>query len=376
MDHTLSLLRPAVGFESLDESWQAVALGFLVEKAGRTGSRRTVETYGRTIRRFLACVDGPAAATPFDVHRFAYGLSDDGSPPSPSTVAVRLTAIGGLYNFACRMRVIDTNPALDVRRPVGRRAQPRGLTTEEVARLLAVIPDTPSGLLDRAMIVTAVLTGLRRSEVVDLRVIAPTRGGTARYEVRTKGGAVRRRELPDPAWRAILAATAAAGRTFRADDLHAFPVSDATFYAHLRHHASTAGLDGVSPHVLRHTAAKLRRGAGATIEGVCSLLGHQSISTTATYLRQLEDERDDGWERVASSLGIGVDRTTAGPPERSRPIQEVRHGGCANSRRVWIGGHVHAPLPRPDPTPAREPGRTRSRGAARRRTRRRPAPRP
>jgi hypothetical protein len=95
----------------------------LVQRAGRSGSRRTVETYGRTIRRYLACVGDPAAATPFDVHRFAYGLSDDGSPPSPSpsTVAVRLAAVGGLYGFAVRMRVIDASPALDARRPVARR---------------------------------------------------------------------------------------------------------------------------------------------------------------------------------------------------------------------------------------------------------------
>jgi len=285
MDSTLSLLHPRVGFESLDESWQAVALGFLAEKAGRSGSRRTVETYGRTIRRFLACVGDPAAATPFDVHRFAYGLSDDGSPPSPSTVAVRLAAVGGLYNFAVRMRVIDTSPALYVHRPAARRPQPRGLATEEVARLLAVIPDTTTGLLDRAMIVTAVLTGLRRSEVAELQVIAPARGVAPRYEVRVKGGAVRRRELPWPAWEAILAAAGAACRTVGAEGARAFPASAGTFNAHLRRHADTAGLCRVSCHVLRHTAAKLRRGSGASIEDVCALLGHRSIATTATYLR-------------------------------------------------------------------------------------------
>jgi site-specific recombinase XerD len=377
MDQPLSLLQIRGSFESLEESWHAVALGFLVEKAGRSGSRRTAETYGRTIRRFLACVGDPARATPLDVHRFAYSLDKEGSPPSPSTVAGRLTAVGGLYNFAVRMCVIDVNPVLDLRRPVARPGQPRGLSTEEVARLLAVIPDTPSGLLDRAMIVTAVLTGLRRSEVAMLRVIAPTAGVAPRYEVRTKGGAVRRRELPDPAWQTILTAAGAAGRIIEAEGARAFPVSSATFYAHLRRHAATAAISGVSPHVLRHTAAKLRRKAGATIEGVCSLLGHQNISTTATYLRQLEDEHDDGWGRIASSLGLGVERTTAGPPTRSRPIDEVGRGGCWTSRPTpWRGAQVSAHLPRRDPTTAREPGGERRRRAARRWTRRRAATRP
>jgi integrase/recombinase XerD len=170
--------------------------------------------------------------------------------------------------------------------------------------LLAVIPDTPTGLLDRAMIVTAVLTGLRRSEVAELQVIAPARSGTPRYEVRIKGGSVRRRELPGPAWEAILAAADAAGRAVGAEGVRAFPASAGTFNAHLRRHVEAAGLGRVSCHVLRHTAAKLRRRTGASIEEVCALLGHRSIATTATYLCQLEDERDDGWGDVASSLGL------------------------------------------------------------------------
>jgi integrase len=81
-----------------------------------------------------------------------------------------------------------------------------------------------------------------------------------------------------------------------------FPISDATFYAHLRRYGELAGLGRVSPHVLRHTAAKLRRQTGATIEEVSTMLGHQSIATTAVYLRRLEDGPDDGWASVAAVL--------------------------------------------------------------------------
>ena len=136
MDPTQSLLETRGWIGSLDESWQAGVLGLLVEKTARTGSRRTAETYGRTIRRFLAGSGDPAAATPLEVHRFAYSPGQAGSPPSPSTVSVRLTAVGGLYDFACRMRVMDVNPAAGVRRPAAPRPQPRGLTTDEVARLI------------------------------------------------------------------------------------------------------------------------------------------------------------------------------------------------------------------------------------------------
>lgn len=220
------------------------------------------------------------------------------------------------------------NPAAGVHRPTVRRPQPRGLTTEEVARLLAVIPDTPSGLLDRALIVTALLTGLRRSEVVGLRVLPSLGGGAARYEVRTKGGAVRRRELPEPAWRTSLAAAAAAGRSGGTDGARAFPVSDGTFYGHLQRHAEAAGLGQIGCHVLRHTAAKARRRAGASIEDVCSLLGHRSLLTTVRYLARLEVERDDGWWPVALKLGL-AGSAPAGRPAAMRTYISLRERGVA-----------------------------------------------
>ena len=376
MEPTQSPARIRPRPESLDERWQAIAVGFLVEKARRTGSRRTTEVYGRTVARFLRTIDDPAAATPFDVHRFAYGFVAGGVPPSPSTVLGRLAAVSGFYDFACRMEVLGRNPGANVRRPQSRAAPPRGLTISEVTRLLAAIPDTPAGLFDRAIIVTGLLTGLRRSELVGLRLVETAPGQAARYEVRTKGGGVRRRELPAPAWRAIEAARAARLGQIRPGSELAFPISAATLYAHLRRHSEAAGLGRVSPHVLRHTAAKLRRQAGATIEDVSMMLGHRSIATTATYLRRLEDERDDGWSGVAQAIGlcgqgpdaVGGDETRAGSQTRLRPIQAVRQGGCANSRPATLSGGVHAPLPGRESTSGEE--RHRSTGAARRRARR------
>jgi integrase len=357
---------------SSDEAiWAQVVAAFLEERSARTGSRRTVETYERLIRRFVSTVPGLGAATPLSVHSFAYGPSAGGHQPAPSTVLTRLAAIGGLYAFAVRMGVVDKDPAAAVRRPTVRLGRPRGLTTTEIRRLLAVIPDTPVGLLDRALILTAILTGLRRSELVGLRIARPTGNSSIYYEVRTKGGTLRRRELPAPAWTAIVAAAEAGAPVTPGPDSRAFGISDSTLAAHLGRYATQAGLDGVTCHALRHTAAKLRREAGASIEDVSSLLGHRSVATTATYLRRLEDEEDRGWEPVARVLGLeGMPvlagrRATAEPQERSRPDQVTREGGWWNSRSPIRRGVSDAPLPRPDPTvPRPQGGRRRDRRRA------------
>ncbi len=57
-------------------------------------------------------------------------------------------------------------------------------------------------------------------------------------------------------------------------------------------------------HIFRHSAAKLRREAGESIEEVSRFLDHSSLAVTTVYLRQLEGDRDTTWQQVAATLGI------------------------------------------------------------------------
>jgi integrase len=57
-------------------------------------------------------------------------------------------------------------------------------------------------------------------------------------------------------------------------------------------------------HIFRHSAAKLRRDAGESIEEVSRFLDHSSLAVTTTYLRRLEGQEDLGWARVAEAIGI------------------------------------------------------------------------
>jgi integrase len=76
------------------------------------------------------------------------------------------------------------------------------------------------------------------------------------------------------------------------------------FYGRFRRYLEQASLPSSGVHALRHSAAKLRREAGASVEQVSSWLDHSSISTTSTYLRRLEGERDEGWGGMAEAIGV------------------------------------------------------------------------
>ena len=83
-----------------------------------------------------------------------------------------------------------------------------------------------------------------------------------------------------------------------------FPVSGQGFAANLDRYARRAGLGHLTPHGLRHSAAKLRRATGASLEDVQSLLGHQTLATTSRYLARLEAEQDPGWAAAAAAIGL------------------------------------------------------------------------
>ena len=65
-----------------------------------------------------------------------------------------------------------------------------------------------------------------------------------------------------------------------------------------------AGLGGLKPRDLRHTAANLLRNNGASIEVVPASLSHRSIATTATYLDRMEVEEDNGWRELAYKFTV------------------------------------------------------------------------
>jgi len=209
--------------------------------------------------------------------------------------------------------MLGANPCDALERPKARPPVARGLGPDEVRRLLAVVPDTVAGRRDRAMLLTFLLTGRRRSEVLAMAAGDLTLGdGITLYAYRGKGGVRGRRELPAPAVSAIERSLADVGRHLATMDpseslwqAGAGPsgISSATCYARFRGYLGVAGLPPSGLHVLRHTAAKLRRDAGETVESVSAFLDHSSLAVTTVYLRRLEGVEDRAWHEVAASIG-------------------------------------------------------------------------
>jgi site-specific recombinase XerC len=100
---------------------------------------------------------------------FCFGKGPSGREPAAITIGSRIATISSFYRFLIRMEMLRSNPADALERPKHNPAPARGLSADDVKRLLTVIPDTAAGRRDRAIVLALVLTGRRRSEILDLR---------------------------------------------------------------------------------------------------------------------------------------------------------------------------------------------------------------
>ena len=138
-------------------------------------------------------------------------------------------------------------------------------------------------------------------------------GGVVFYSYRGKGGKTGKRELPRPAFEATCTWLTSVDKDLAAmrpdeslwpDTRHGHGITSGTFYTKLRRYLRNAGLPPGGVHIFRHSAAKLRRDAGETVEDVSRFLDHSSLAVTTTYLRRLEGQEDRSWAKVADAIGI------------------------------------------------------------------------
>ncbi len=305
-----------VPFDESLPPWEQAFYAFLAEKERRSGSSRTVDSYSRTLRRFFGTLGKrPDQVTGPEVFAFAHGVGPSGRKPAAVTIGARLACISSFYRFLIRMKIVSTNPCDQLERPRVSPAPPRGLTAEEIRRLLSSIPESAAGVRDRAIIITLALTGRRRAEVINLKASDIVRSGGLFYTYRGKGGKQGKRELPRPALEAIQEGLTAWGKKLdeMAPEESIWPspsrnglgITSGSFYSNLRRYMQKAGLPPAGVHILRHSAAKLRREAGQSVEDVSHFLDHSSLAVTTVYLRRLEGQEDRGWAQVAAAIGIG-----------------------------------------------------------------------
>jgi len=210
----------------------------------------------------------------------------------PRTTARLLSSIRRFYRYLVREGRLQEDPSARIDSPRLGRPLPESLSEEEVESLLAA-PDIrgPIGVRDRTMLELVYATGLRVSELVQLRCDQVNfRQGVLR--IVGKGGKERIVPVGEEAieWlqrflsqaRSQLMGDSTGGCLFPNQRGHA--MSRQAFWHRIKIHGRRAGIQRpLSPHTLRHAFATHLLNHGADLRVVQMLLGHSDLSTTQIY---------------------------------------------------------------------------------------------
>lgn len=200
-----------------------------------------------------------------------------------------ISSVRGFYKFLMFDGHIKNNPAEDLVAPQKGVYLPRFLNQTEIEMLLAS-PDTSTetGLRDRAILELMYASGLRVSETVNLRLsnididqgILTTTG---------KGSKTRRVPVGSSAveWLKSYLAFRRKRENIEIDNIfinsNGAPLNRQLIHKMIAAYAEKCGLEGVSPHTLRHSFATHLVQNSADIRSVQQMLGHADISTTQIY---------------------------------------------------------------------------------------------
>jgi integrase/recombinase XerD len=252
-------------------------------------------------------------------------VGEDEAGVSLRTVRRRLSSVSGLYGFLHARGDVAANPVprgLPTRRERSRprqgvplvratRTLPRILAPEEVDALIAALRTHR----DRAIVAAMVLGGLRRCEVLGLRLEDLRVAERRVFIAEGKGGQQRLVPISSRFFDHVAAyldterpANTATDSVFvvlkgprRGQPFTAYGLDEVLEGARRR-----AGLAHASCHQLRHTCLTRLREAGMALEAVQAQAGHASIESTRIYLHLADDWLASQYQRAAEVIDAQV----------------------------------------------------------------------
>lgn len=294
-----------------------------------TVSDGTLEVYRRTNRLYITPKLGKRKASqlaPRDVTNWLQNLrGEDDRKLSPATLRQARAVLRRALRWAENEGMVARNVAAIAQGPRGRSKEVQPLQLDEVRDLLAGV----SGYRLEAAVVLMLTCGMRSGETfglfwgdLDLDADVPVltirrqlqrreKVGLVLGEPKTSGSrrtialpqitvdALRSHRARQNEERLLLGAGKAKERDLVFSTPMGTPVDARNFARELRKLGSDAGVEGVHPHRLRHSAVAVLLDAGVPLEAVSETVGHASVRTTKDIYGKL---LDSGRARVATAM--------------------------------------------------------------------------
>ena len=271
-------------------------------------SNNTFESYMRDINKYVDYLGTNNISDISTVNRTTvlnYLLSMQDSGMAASTISRHLASIRSLYQYLFRIKAIDGNPAQDVAAFHVEKKLPQILTNEEVELFL----EQPKcvdlkGFRDKAMLELLYATGIRVSELIDLKI----------EDVNLEVGYITcdngKRERVIPLYSA--ATSAVNDYIQKAREMMVSDKTDRTLFVNcngtkltrqgfwkiVKTYKIQANIaKEITPHTLRHSFAAHLLENGADLKSIQEMLGHTDISSTQVYAQVVKNKLNDVYKK-------------------------------------------------------------------------------
>ena len=267
-------------------------------------SNNTIESYKRDLTKFYVYIDKDLKkVSKDDIKDYLKHLYDD--KMNERSIARNISTLKSFYKFLNISKIINNNPVDSISSPKLGKKLPNTLSEDDINKLLNIKLIDNYSYRNKAMLELMYATGLRVSELVNLKVYDVN---LEEAIVKTMGKGSKERIIPigDYALSALkIYINDYRSSLFKREvndylflNNHGKPMTRQGFFKIIKKLASEQGIKkDFSPHTLRHSFATHLLSHGADLRIIQELLGHSDVSTTQIYTHVSNEELEDTFKK-------------------------------------------------------------------------------
>jgi integrase/recombinase XerD len=267
-------------------------------------SKNTIESYRRDLEKIDEFLNKDIKSIDEnDIKAYLKDLSNHGE--AKKTVSRNISCLRSFYKFLIIEKIIKNNPMENIELPKLDKSLPKILDEEDIDLLLDIDLKDAFAYRNKAMLELMYATGLRVSELVNLKVqdidldmdLVRTMGKGSKERIIPIGDyAIYYLKIYIEQYRNNMLKKEYNDYLFLNN--HGKQMTRQGFFKILKSIAFEKGIKKeLSPHTLRHSFATHLLNNGADLRSIQELLGHSDISTTQIYThvsnKQLRENYDD-----------------------------------------------------------------------------------